>query len=353
MTFTNAFTEKLGARFPVVQGPFGGGLSSVELASTVSNGGGVGSFGAHHLAPEEIKALVRSIREATREPFAINLWVSNRDHYIDGISRAEFDTYLNAFAPYYDHLGIEPPAFTDQFSHDFEKQAEAAIAAAPPVLSFVYGVPGRHIIEACRSKAIMTIGAATTVEEASALEAGGVDAIVATGFEAGGHRVSFLKAPETCLTGTFALIPQVADAVSIPVIAAGGIADARGVHAALALGAHAVQVGTAFLACHQSGTSDHHREILMTDKARHTVLSRAFTGRLARFIENDFIRSVDSSAQLPAPFPIQSFFTSPIKGAAAKQRNSSYASLYAGQGAALLKHRDAADLLRALTKDFS
>lgn len=352
MTFSNALTQKLGIRFPIIQGPFGGGLSSIDLLATVSNAGGLGSFGAHHLAPDAISTLVRDIRTATQSPFAINLWVSNRDHYIDGLNRREFDGYVRSFAPFYKQLGIEPPAFTSVFSYDFDRQADAAIEAGPPALSFVYGVPGRHIIDACRAKGIVTIGTATTLDEALALEAGGLDVLVVTGFEAGGHRVSFLKTPEDCLTGTFALVPQVADKVGVPVIAAGGVADVRGVRAAMTLGADGVQVGTAFLACRQSGTSDQHREILMTERARHTVLSRAYTGRLARFIENDFIRAVERSDTLPAPFPIQSFFAGPIKSAAASLGESEFASLYAGQGAPLLQHRDAADLFQALAIDF-
>lgn len=352
MVFSNSVTEKLGIRFPVIQGPFGGGLSSIELLATVSNAGGLGSFGAHHLSPDDIKKLVDDIRAATKTRFAINLWVSNRDHYIESISKSSFDGYLEAFAPLYERVGAEPPVFTGIFSHNFEKQVEAAIEARTPVLSFVYGVPGRHVIEACRSRGIITIGTATTLDEALALEAGGLDVLVATGFEAGGHRVSFLKDPEDCLTGTFALVPQIADRVSIPVVAAGGVADVRGVRAALALGAEGVQVGTAFLACRQSGTSDLHRDILMTDRARNTVLSRAFTGRLARFIENDFIRQVEHSDVLPAPFPVQSFFAGRIKSAATAGGDSEYASLYAGQGAPLLSHNEASKLFRDLVSDF-
>lgn len=352
MVFSNSLTEKLGIRFPIIQGPFGGGLSSIDLLATVSNAGGLGSYGAHHLAPEGIKELVGDVRVATKARFAINLWVSNRDHYIESISKSSFDRYLEAFAPLYERVGVEPPVFTEAFSHNFEKQAEAAIEAGPPALSFVYGVPGRHIIDACRARGIITIGTATTLDEALALEAGGLDVLVATGFEAGGHRISFLKAPEDCLTGTFALVPQIADRVSIPVVAAGGIADVRGVRAAMALGAKGVQVGTAFLACRQSGTSDLHRDILMTDRARNTVLSRAFTGRLARFIENDFIRQVEHSDILPAPFPVQSFFAGPIKSAATARGDNEFASLYAGQGAPLLKHNEATDLFQALATDF-
>lgn len=352
MTYGNRFTDLLGLRYPIIQGPFGGGLSSIELLRVVSDAGGLGSFGAHHLAPADITALIADIRKATEAPFAINLWVSNRDHYIDAISRRDFNDHSRAFAPIYESVEAKAPDFTTVFSHEFEAQAAAAIEAAPPALSFVYGVPGQHIIEACRAQSIATIGTATTLDEALALEAAGIDMLVATGFEAGGHRVSFMREAEDSLTGTMALVPQIVDKVRIPVIAAGGIADARGVRAAMALGASGVQVGTAFLACHESGTSDLHRDILMTARARYTVLSRAFTGRLARFIENNAIRDMEAAETLPLPFPIQSYFTAPLKAAATEIGNAEYASLYAGQGAPLLEHRSAANLFHALTVDF-
>ena len=193
MVMSNELTKKLGIRYPIIQGPFGGGLSSIELLSTVSNLGGLGSYGAHHLPAAAISQLIADIRDRTSEPFAINLWVSNRDYFIDGVSRSDFDDYRARFKPLYEAAGAESPDYTEAFSHDFDEQVAAAIDARVPVLSFVFGVPGPHIIKACQDKGIITIGTATTVDEAVLLEARGIDIVVATGFEAGGHRVSFLK----------------------------------------------------------------------------------------------------------------------------------------------------------------
>jgi len=349
----NTLTEKLGIKYPIIQGPFGGGLSTIKLLSTVSNAGGLGSFGAHILSPSKIHALISDIRISTDQPFAINLWVSDHDEGGLGMQREAFDEYISYFKPYYDALSIAPPAFPEKYTEHYEEQVQALIDAEPPVFSFVYGIPSDDILEQCRKKRITTIEAATTLDEALAIEAAGVDIVLATGLEAGGHRVSFLDEPENSLFGSIALIPQIVDRVRIPVIAAGGIADARGVSAALSLGAQGVQMGTAFLACEESGTSQMHKELLFSEVAYKTVLSRAFTGRLARFIPNEFIRSIENSAPLPLPFPIQSFFTSAIKRAAGEQSNYQFASLYAGQGAPLLKHKKAHDLLASIVSEMN
>ena len=175
----------------------------------------------------------------------------------------------------------------------FEDQARVLLDAKVPVFSFIFGIPPQEILEECRAKRIVTIGTATTPEEAAALQEAGVDAIVASGFEAGGHRGSFLRAAEDSLTGTFSLVPQIVDMVDVPVIAAGGIADARGVVAALALGAEAVQMGTVFLACEESGASRLHRQALRGKKAGHTALTKGFTGRLARGIHNRLLEELN------------------------------------------------------------
>ena len=349
----NALTNKLGIEFPIIQGPFGGGLSTVNLLTTVSNAGGMGSYGAHMLAPSQIHSLVSEISSRTQKPYALNLWVSDHDQGGRDLNREAFDKYLEYFQPWYQELGVEPPAMPAQVSEQFENQVEALLDAAPPVFSFVFGVPNQSILDECRKKGITTIGAATTVDEAIALDDAGVDIVLATGFEAGGHRVSFLEEPEESLIGGLALIPQVVDQVNAPVIAAGGIADARGVRAALSLGAQAVQIGTAFLACEESGTSPMHKEQLFSDSAGKTMLSRAFTGRLARFIPNRFIEKIESSPELPLPFPLQSFFTSFIKKAASEQSNPHFASLYAGQAAPLLKHHRARDLFDSIVQDMN
>lgn len=349
----NELTKTLKIDYPIVQGPFGGGLSTVELVAAVSNAGGLGSYGAHIIPPDTMKTLVEKIKNSTSKPFAVNLWVSTYDADGKEFSHDNYQRFAEAFKPFYQQFHLELPDFPRQFYQSFDEQVDALIDAAPPVISFVFGIPNSNIIAACRRKNITTIAAATTVEEAIAIEQAGIDIVLATGLEAGGHRVSFLKSAESSLTGGLALIPTVADQISVPFIAAGGIADARGIRAAMSLGAHGVQIGTAFLACAESGASDMHRSILFSDRAKNTVLSRAFTGRLARFIPNQFISSVEQQDSLPLPFPIQSYFTAPLKKAADGAANSEYASLYAGQSASLLKHRNAEVLMQYLINDMN
>jgi nitronate monooxygenase len=204
------------------------------------------------------------------------------------------------------------------------------------------------VLERCRRAGITTLGAATTPDEARLLADAGVDMVVATGMEAGGHRVSFLKEPECSLTGTLALVPAVVDTVKVPVIAAGGIADSRGVAAALALGAAAAQIGTAFLACEESNASPLHRQMLFSAAASRTALTRAFTGRLARSIHNEFIEKLKGKEALLPPYPVQSWLTGKLKEAALKAGRADVISLWAGQAAGRLRHRRAADLLRSL-----
>lgn len=347
----NEFMRRLGLRHPIVQGPFGSGLSSDALLVTVSEAGGLGSYGVQHLSPAQIRDTGARLHAATRRPFNLNLWVSNHDAGGLALSRAQFDAAIARFRPYYEALGIEPPAMPERYGWDFEQQAEALLEVRPAVFSFVFGVPSAALLEECRRRGIVTAGTATTLDEALALEHAGVDVIVASGMEAGGHRVSFLRSAEDSLTGTFALIPQITDRVKIPVIAAGGIADGRGVAAALMLGAQGVQIGTAFLACAESGTSDLHRRQLFGEGARHTALTRAFSGRLARGIRNRFVDDwVARSAEL-LPYPIQGWFSGSLRQAATAQERADLMSLWCGQAAPLLRHRRAAELFDALVRD--
>ncbi len=348
MDMVTSATRRLGIRYPIIQGPFGGGLSTVQLASAVSNKGGLGSYGAHLLSPSEIHAVVGELRRATNAPFAINLWVSDHDPGARTMSRSEYERGAALFAPVYEELGIAIPAFPEPPTWGFAEQVAAVLEAKPPVFSFVFGFPPSEVLSACRARGIVTIGAATTVDESKAVEAAGIDLVVATGFEAGGHRPSFLQAAEASLMGTLALVPQVAARVSIPVIAAGGIVDERGMAAAFALGAQAVQLGTAFLACEESGATRLHRESLSTDAASTTTLSRAFSGRLARLIRNRFIDRMESSGVRPLAYPWQGWFTSFLKDAAAQQNRPDYLALYASQAAPLVRHRTAGDLMQAL-----
>ena len=343
----NRITRLLNLDIPLIQGPFGGGLSSVTLAATVSEAGGLGSFGAHHLAPETIMETAAAIRQRTDRPFALNLWIPPHDP----ATPADVQHGTDLLAPYYRELGLAPPTFPDaDYWPDYGAQVEAILEARPAVFSFVYGIPEPAILSACRQRGIRTLGTATTVAEARALELAGVDAIVATGFEAGGHRVSFLDQPERSLNGSFALTPQVRDAVRLPVIAAGGIADGRGMAAALMLGADAVQVGTAFLGCEESNASDLHRDALFSERAQHTGLTRAFSGRLARGIRNRFMEEMAGQQDIPG-YPLQTWLTQPLKQAAQQQGDPELLALWASQATPLLQHRHASALIRTMVSD--
>jgi nitronate monooxygenase len=227
------------------------------------------------------------------------------------------------------------------------------IDAKVPIFSFIFGIPPREILDECRSKGILLIGTATTPDEAVELERAKVDVIVASGFEAGGHRGSFLRAAEESVTGTFSLVPQVADLVSVPVVAAGGIADARGIVAALALGAQGVQIGTAFLACEESGASPLHRAALLSGKAGRTALTRGFTGRLARGIRNQLMETMSAPSVEILPYPLQRHLVRNVSNLAEKAGRAELMTMWAGQSANLARDMKATELLESLVSEVS
>src|SRR6202521_2140137 len=330
----NRLTAKLGIDYPIIQGPLGGS-SSQKLTAAVSNFGGLGSFGAHGLTPEAIKDVIAQIRSLTSKPFAMNLWVSMED---EGARTSDENAFNRSLAPLAVHLaalGAPRPTYKPYSPIRFEDQARVLLEANVPVFSFIYGIPPQEILEECRAKHIVTIGTATTPDEAAALQDAGVDAIVASGFEAGGHRGSFLRAAEDSLTGTISLVPQIADTVSLPVIAAGGIADARGVVAALVLGAEAVQMGTAFLACEESGASRLHRQALQEKRAGHTALTKGFTGRLARGIHNRLLEELNRTGIEILPYPLQRALVRNLAVPAEAAGRSDLLPLWAGKSANL------------------
>ncbi|MCI4567138.1 nitronate monooxygenase [Lysobacter sp. CFH 32150] len=345
----NEATSRLGIEHPIIQGPFGGGLSTAKLAATVSNLGGLGSFGAHMLQPGDIGRVANDIRALTSQPFAMNLWVSDHDAGGLDLDDATFEHGWRLFEPYFRELGVAKPERFERGHPSFDMQIEALLEARPPAFSFVFGIPSETILAECRRRGIATIGAATSIAEAQALDAAGVDLIVATGAEAGGHRPSFLAPAEESLMGTLTLVQLVSDRVKAPVIAAGGIVDARGIRAALALGAQAVQIGTAFLACEESGTTSAHRDVLFSERAQHTTLTRAFTGRLARGVRNRWTEE-QRLAELP-PFPITSWFLSKLRPAAIAAGRTDLVSLWSGQVAPNLRHRSAVALMQSLLSE--
>ncbi|GIH94266.1 NAD(P)H-dependent flavin oxidoreductase [Planobispora siamensis] len=334
----------LGLDHPIVQGPFGGGLSSVALAAAVSEAGGLGSYGGHILAPDELTGLVATLKAATGRPFAVNLWVPHPGEAELRATPADVDR----LRPYFEELGLPVPEAGHPAGQDFDDQADALLAAGPPVLSFVMGIPPARVIAEARRKGIPTIGTATTVDEAVALEQAGLDAIVASGSDAGGHRGAFLRPVGESLVGTFSLVPQIADAVSVPVIAAGGIADGRGVAAAITLGAHGVQIGTGFLATRESGASTLHKAALHTPAARVTVLTRLFSGRLARAIPNRFVREMAAfEAEVP-PYPVQNALMLGLRREAGRRGLADLVNLWAGQAAPLTEAGGARDYVGRL-----
>jgi len=341
-------TTLFGIEYPIIQGPFGGGASSTKLASTVSNLGGMGSYGMNHLTAPEIIEVNREIRTKTSKPYALNLWVSNKDEHADDYSIEEYKKLCSLFKPWFDELSIPLPGKPGADGRRFEDQVQAVIDAQPPVLSFIFGIPSHEILNDLHKKNIKLIGTATTVDEAVALEAAGVDAVVATGFEAGGHRASFIRTAEESLTGTFVLIPQVADKVKIPIIAAGGIADGRGIAAALTLGADAVQIGTAFLACEESNAAPEHKAKLFSEDAKYTVLTKMFTGRLARSIKNKLSDEMRAHEYDFAPYPTQRMFFNVLRTAAINQGRTDLANFWSGQNAPILQHKKAEDLFHSL-----
>lgn len=351
MWYQTKASKILGIDYPILQGPFGGNLSSAELVSAVSNAGGLGGYGAYTLTPQEIIAIDQKIKAATDKPYNINLWVSDTDAVDGSVSDEQFKTAAQLFKPYFDELGIALPEKPAPFRSRFENQVDVILHQKPAVFSFVFGIPSAEILEQCRKLGIVTVGAATTLDEAIALESAGVDMIIASGFEAGGHRPSFLATAESSTVGTFVLLQLIKEKVKTPVIAAGGIANGKGVAAALALGADAAQIGTAFLACDESNATSIHRQMLFSAEARHTTLSRAFTGRLGRGLTSRIAKDLVDHQKSLLPFPLQTQFMSPLRKAAIDQEKWDMILFWSGQIAPILKHTKAAELMKSVVEE--
>jgi nitronate monooxygenase len=333
----------LGIRHSIVQAPMAG-VDSPELAAAVCDAGALGSLGVGYLAPAEIRDRVGRLRALTQKPFALNLFPLPAP----AVDRAVVEAANGALAKYRRELGIVEPPLPEEVGYHFERQAEAMLELRPAVFSFAFGIPDSSILDECRKRGIVTCGTATHLPEALALDDAGVDLICAQGSEAGGHRATFAGETEHGLLGLLALIPQIVDRVKRPILAAGGIMDRRGVRAALDLGAAGVQVGTAFLACRESGISPAHRRALFGG-ARATGVTRVFSGRPARGVENRMMRELQESGAVIAPYPIQHRLTSDIRREAARVGNTELMSLWSGQAAALAQDGSVAELIERLT----
>jgi nitronate monooxygenase len=340
-----SITQLLGIDLPVIQAPMAG-VQSSRLAIAVSNAGGLGSLPCATLSPDAMRSELAAIVAATGKPFNVNFFC----HTPPEPDPEREAAWLNVLRPYYDELGVDTgsvqagPARA-AFSHE---AADVLSGFRPPVVSFHFGLPSTDLLRRVRSWGAKILSSATTVDEARWLEARGVDAIVAQGLEAGGHRGMFLSSDVTTQIGTLALVPQIVNSVSVPVIAAGGIADAAGVAAAMDLGAAAVQIGTAYLLCPEATTGGVHRAALASDAARHTALTNVFTGRPARGIVNRLIREIGPMSSAAPQFPGAAAAVHPLRARAEAQGSGDFSALWCGQNASGCKSVPAGDLTRDL-----
>ena len=347
-------TEILKIKYPIIQGPFGGKFSSPQLVSTVSNLGGMGSFGLNSYSPEAISRIDKEIKHLTEKSYLLNLWVPLKNDPVNYYRKEDFEALKKIFKPYFEQLQVPLPEMSNPTTQNFELQVEAILKNKPPVASFIYGRPSKEIIGELKKRGIVNIATATTVEEAMKIEEAGIDLVIASGSEAGGHRASFLKPAEESLNSTGPLVHQIIHNISIPVIAAGGISNGQDIADILKLGASAVQMGTAFLATNESNASTIHKSKLLAKEPIRTELTKVHTGRLARAIPNNLSKSLKiSEHEIIAPYPIQSAFLSSLKKASLEQNNSDFVAYWSGQPSTLLKHSSAEKLFGSLIEEAS
>ncbi len=330
-----------GLAIPILQAPMLG-ASTADMALAVCRAGGMGSLAAGGLAPEAVGPAVEALRAANPAPFAVNLLMAPSARP-DG---AEVAAAIERLTPWYERIGAPPPEPPNDFAPDFEAQLAALAAARAPVASFTFGLLRPDQIRALQAAGTYVVGTATTLAEARAWAAAGADGVCAQGFEAGGHRGHFLAEAQASLVGTLALVATIRDALDLPVIAAGGIMDGRGVAAALALGASAAQMGSAFLLTDQSGISPPWRSAILQAPDDPTRLTRAITGREARGIETEFMRRMRPvEGNVPA-YPVQNRLTQPLRAAATQRGDAEVLSLWAGQAIGLARGGEAGEMVK-------
>ncbi len=342
--------QLFGIEFPLIQAPMAGAQDSA-LAVAVSNAGGLGSLPCAMLDAQALRRELTAIKAQTARPLNLNFFCHAPPAADDSAAAA----WRARLAPYRAELGIDESAPAKAASRaPFDTQAADLVEEfAPAVVSFHFGLPSPELLARVRASGAKVLSSATTVEEARWLEARGVDAVIAQGLEAGGHRGMFLSSQLSSQVGTFALLPQVVRALKVPVIAAGGIADQAGIRAALALGAAGVQLGTAYLLCPESRISDLHRAALRGEGAQHTALTNLFTGRPARGIVNRLMRELGPMAAQMPQFPLAATAVAPLRSAAEAVGNADFSPLWSGQNASGCRAVPAADLTRELAAAFA
>jgi nitronate monooxygenase len=345
--------DLLGIDTPVLQAPMAGGITTPELVAAVSNAGALGCLGCGYSTPAEIRAAIRAVRDLTDRPFCVNLMAPRgKRHATPRVTRRRVDAANARLNRIRAELGLPAPPPIRRYEESFEDQMAAVIAEGVPAFSFTFGTLSSAAIAELRDHGTTVLGTATTPAEAQTIEAAGVDAVIAQGSEAGGHRATFLGDFTDSLLGLMALVPQVVDVVGVPVIGAGAIMDGRGIAAALALGATGVQMGTAFLACAESGAPAAYKELVRAAAPEDTVVTATLTGRPARGIRNRFIADLERQAERTVlPYPAQAAVTQDIRRAAFAGNRGEYMPLWAGQAGRLCRELPAQELVKRLVDE--
>lgn len=343
----NEMTEFLKIKYPIIQAPMAGGITTSKLVAEVSNSGGLGMIGAGYMSPLQIRKQIQEIKQLTSNPFGINLFVPNEFKILENeiTSANQFLNPIRQKLNLHQKDNVEIPTYLQVFEN-FIEQIKIVIEEKVPICSFTFGLPSKEVIDELKQANIILIGTATTVTEAVENEKAGMDLVVVQGSEAGGHRGNFINRAQESLVGLMSLIPQVVDNVNIPVIAAGGIMDARGLMASICLGAMGIQMGTAFLTCVESGAHKVHKEAILNADEDQTVLTRSFSGKWARGIKNEFILEMQNHESLLPNFPVQNTLTQDIRKASAAQNNQDFMSLWSGQSPRLAKSQTVESLIK-------
>ena len=336
--------DLLGIEHPIIQAPMASATNALVVAG-VSNAGGLGSFGAAGTPPAKLRETVAAIRQSTDRPFNINLFAAHTEEFDRDVRPGP--RLAEKLAAYHAEFGLGAVPVPGPMFGPFDDQLDVLVTEKVPVISFHFGADPLAVVKA-HSSGAKVLCSATTVAEAMALEDAGVDAVIAQGAEAGGHRGTFTIDYEKALIGTMALVPQIVDAVKVPVIAAGGIMDARGIVACLALGASAVQMGTAFLGCPEMSVLEGWRASLHRSAAEDTKVTKALSGRPARGIRNRYIEEVEALNETLLPYPAQYSVSRDLRKSGAERDDADFMSMWAGQGVGLIRNQPVAALMQDL-----
>lgn len=346
---SNNLTDLLQIKYPIIQAPMAGGITTTDLVISVANAGGLGMIGAGYMGIEQLRSQIRDVKKHTQN-FGVNLFVPEEF----SAKSSEIELANKSLQPIREKLNVSEehtilPTY-EKTLENFHEQINVLLEEQVRVCSFTFGVPDQSLISKLKERNIIVVGTATTVKEAMEIEQIKMDAVVVQGSEAGGHRGNYKSETADSLIGLMSLIPQVVDKVKIPVIAAGGIMDERGLVASLILGAKAVQMGTAFLTTKESGANEIHKNEILQTTEDEIVLTKSFSGKYARGIKNDFISYMEKDEEELPPFPVQNRLTQSIRKVASLEKNKEYMSLWSGQSPRLATNKTATQLIETIMK---